>query len=92
MRKTDRSINNKSVQKCTSLQRNGIQIRDRPQGMTHYPKKKIGSLSELSRSDPRIKTPPDGSPSYVKHDEIEHGRLRNSYELRSKNEETNEEN
>ena len=61
MRKTNRSIRNNSIQKCTSLQRNGVQIRDRPQGMTRYPKEKIGSLSELSRSDPRIRTPPDRS-------------------------------
>ena len=61
MMKTNRSICNKSIQKCTSLQRNGVQMRDRPQGMTRYPKEKIGSLSELSRSDPRIRTPPDRS-------------------------------
>ena len=61
MRKTNRSIRNKSIQKCTSLQKNGVQMRDRPQGMTRYPKEKIGSLSELSRSDPRIRTPPDRS-------------------------------
>ena len=30
MKKTNRSIRNKSVQKCTSLQRNGVQMRDRP--------------------------------------------------------------
>ena len=30
MRKTNRSIRNKSIQKCTSLQRNGVQMRDRP--------------------------------------------------------------
>ena len=65
MGKTDRNINNKSVQKCTSLQRNGVQMRDRTQGMTCYPKEKIGSLSELSRSDSRIKTPPDRSTSDV---------------------------
>ena len=56
MRKSDRSISNKSLQKCTLLQRNGVQMRERPQGMTHYLKEKIGSLSELSRSDPRIRT------------------------------------
>ena len=64
------SISNKSVQKCTLLQGNGVQMRDRPQGMTHYPKEKIGSLSELSRSDQRIKTPLDRSPSDVRHDVV----------------------
>ena len=75
MRKTDRSINNKSVQKCTSLQGNGVQMRDRSQRMTHYPKEKIGSLSELSRSDQRIKTPLDRSPSDVRHDVVQGRRL-----------------
>ena len=53
-----------------ALQRNGVQIRDRTQGMTHYPKEKIGSLSELSRSDLRIRTPPDRSTSDVRHDVV----------------------
>ena len=75
MRKTNRSISNKSVQICTSLQRNGVQMRDRPQGMTRYPKEKIGSLSELSRSDSRIKTPPDRSPNDVRHDVVQGRRL-----------------
>ena len=65
MRKTDRSISNKSIQKCTSFQRNGVQMRDRPQGMTRYLKEKIGSLSELSKSDPRIRTPLDRTTSDV---------------------------
>ena len=75
MRKTNRSISNKSVQKCTSLQRNGLQMKDRPQGMTRYPEEKIGSLSELCRSDPRIRTPLDRSPSDVRHDVIQGRRL-----------------
>ena len=70
MRNTDRSINNKGVQNCTSLQRNGVQMRDRPQGMTRYPKEEIGSLSELSRSDPRIRTPLERSPSDIRHDVV----------------------
>ena len=75
MRKTDRSINNKSVQKCTSLQRNDVQMRDRPQRVTSYPKEEIGSLSELSKSDPRIRTPPERSPSFVRHDVVQGRRL-----------------
>ena len=43
----------------------GVQMRDRSQGMTRYPKEKIGSLSELNRSDPRIRTPLDRSTSDV---------------------------
>ena len=75
MRKTNRSISNKSVQKCTSLQRNGVQMRYRPQGMTRYPKEKIGSLSKLSRSDPRIRTPLDRSPSDIRHNVVQGRRL-----------------
>ena len=70
MRKTNRSIHNKSKQKCTSLQRNDVQMRDRPQGMTHYPKEKIGSLNELSKSDLRTRTPPNKSTSDVGHDVV----------------------
>ena len=67
MRKTNRTIHNKSIQKCTSLQRNGVQMRDRLQEMTRYPKEKIGSLSKLSKSDPRIRTLSDRSTSDVRH-------------------------
>ena len=59
MRKTKRSISNKGIEKCTMLQRNGVQMRDRPQRMTSNPKKKIVNLSELSSSNPRIRTPLD---------------------------------
>ena len=55
--------------------KNGVQMRDRPQGMTRYPKEKIGSFIELSRSDSRIKTPPDRSPSDVRHDVVQGRRL-----------------
>ena len=65
MRKTNRSIHNKSIQKHSSLKRDCVKMRDRPQRMTGYPKEKIGNLSELSRSDPRIRTPPDRSTSDV---------------------------
>ena len=70
MRKTNRSICNKSIQKCTLLQRNGVQVRDRPQGMTCYSKEKIGSLNELSRSDLRIRTLSDRSTSDVRLDVV----------------------
>ena len=59
MRKTNRNISNKGVQKCTMLQRNGVQMRERPQGMTSNPKEEIMSLNELNSSDPRIRTPLD---------------------------------
>ena len=38
-RKTHRSICHKGIQKCTSLNRNGVQVRDGPDGMTRNPKK-----------------------------------------------------
>ena len=65
MRKIDRSISNKSIQKFTMLQRNGVQMRDRPQRMISYSKEKIMNLNELSSSDPRIRTPLDRRPSDV---------------------------
>ena len=65
MRKADRCTRNKSIQKHTSLKRDGVEMRNRPQRMTRYPKEKIGSLSKLSRRDPRIRTPLDRRPSDV---------------------------
>ena len=40
MRKTHRSICDKSIQKCTSLDRNNVQMRDRPDRMAKNPKKR----------------------------------------------------
>ena len=65
MRKADKSIKNKSIQKHTSLKRDGVEMRNRPQRMTCYPKEKIGSLSKLNSRDPRIRTPLDRRPSDV---------------------------
>ena len=70
MRKTNRSISNKGIQKCITLQRNDVQVRDRPQGMTSNPKEKIVKLSELISSDPRIRTPLDRRASDVRHDVV----------------------
>ena len=33
-RKTHRSVGNKGIQKCTSLNENSVKMRDRPNGMT----------------------------------------------------------
>ena len=63
MRKAHRSIRNKSIQKPTSLQRNGVQMRDRPNGMVRNPKKEIMSLGQLVRGDSRIGIPLDRSTS-----------------------------
>ena len=65
MRKINGHTRNKSVQKHTSLKRDGVKMRDRPQGMTGYPKEKIDSLNKLSGCDLRIRTPLDRRPSDV---------------------------
>ena len=63
MRKTHRSVCDKSIQKCTSLKRNSMQMRDGPNRMARNPKEKIMNLGQLVRSDPRIRTPLDRSTS-----------------------------
>ena len=63
LRKAHRSIRNKGIQKRISLQKNGVQIRDRLNQMTRNPKEKIVNLGQLVRGDPRIKTPLDRSTS-----------------------------
>ena len=65
MRRVDRSTGNKSVQKYTSLKRDGVEMRNRSQRMTRYPKEKIGSLSKFRKRDPRIRTLLDRRPSDV---------------------------
>ena len=51
MRKADRRTRHKSIQKHTMLQRDGVEMRNRPQRMTRYPKKKIGSPRKRRRRD-----------------------------------------
>ena len=75
MRKTNRSISNKHIQKCTMLQRNGVQMRDRPKRVTSNPKEKIVNLSEFSSRDPRIRIPLDKRPSDIRHDVVQGRRL-----------------
>ena len=65
MRKAHRSIRNNSIQKRTSFQRNGVQMRDRPNGMARNLEKEIMSLGQLVKSDLRIRTPLDRSTSDV---------------------------
>ena len=55
----------KRTKKHTSLNRDGVEMRDRPQRMTRYPKENIGSLRKLSRLDSKIRTPLDRRPSDV---------------------------
>ena len=69
------SISNKGIQKSTTLQRNGVQMRDRPKRMISNPKEKIVNLSELIGSDPRIRTLLDRRPSDIRHDVVQGRRL-----------------
>ena len=69
-RKTDRSISDESVQKRTSLNRNGMYVRNRPNAITRNPKEKIIELSKLMCGNPRISTPTNGSTSKKRHDVI----------------------
>ena len=44
IRKTYRSIYHKGIQKCTSLERNDVQMRDRLNRMARNPEKEIMNL------------------------------------------------
>ena len=70
MRKAYRSVRNKGKQKCTSLQRNNVQMRDRPNRMARNLKEKIVNLNLLMRGDSRVKTPLDRRPNDVRHDVV----------------------
>ena len=60
-RKAQWSISHKGIQKCTSLNRNGVQVRDGPDGMTRNLEKQIMNLCKLMGGDTRISTPLNGS-------------------------------
>ena len=60
-RKAHRSISHKGIQKCTSLNRNGVQMKDRPDRMIRNLEKQIMDLSKLMRGNTRISTPLNGS-------------------------------
>ena len=64
-RKTHSGICHKGIQKCTSLNRNGVQVRDGPDGMTRNLEKQIMNLSQLIKGNPRISTPLNGSSSEI---------------------------
>ena len=63
MRKAHRSISDKGMQKRTTLDRDGVRMRDGPDGMARNLEKEIMSLGQLVRGDPRIKTLLDRSTS-----------------------------
>ena len=65
MRKTHWSIYHKGIQKCTSLDRNSVQVRDRLDRMARNPQKQIMNLSQLMRGNLRISTPLNGSTNEI---------------------------
>ena len=69
-RKTYRSISDESIQKRTSLSRNGMYMRNRPNAMTRNPKEQIVELSKLMCGNPRISTLTNGSTSKKRHDVV----------------------
>ena len=69
-RKTHKSISHKGIQKCTSLNRNDVQVRDRPNRITRNPEEQIIELNKLMRGDTRISTPLNESTSDVRHNVI----------------------
>ena len=69
-RKTNRSISDESVQKCTSLNGNSMYLRDRSDAMTRNPKKQIIELNKLMSGNPRISTPTNGNTGEQRHDVV----------------------
>ena len=65
MRKTQRSIFDKGIQKCTFFDKNGVQVRDGPDRMARNHEKQIMNLNQLIRSDLMISTPLIGSTSQI---------------------------
>ena len=68
--KTHRSISDESVQERTSLNRDSMKMRYRPNAMTRNPEKQIIELSKLVRGDTRINTPTNGSTGDERYDDI----------------------
>ena len=70
VKKTDKRTRHESIEKHTSLQRDGVEMRNGPQGMTCNSKKQICGLKKGRRRDPRIRTPLDRWSSNVWYDLI----------------------
>ena len=69
-RKNDRSISYESIQEHTSLNGNGMYVRNRPNAMTRIRKEQIIKLSKLMCGNPRISTPTNGSTSTKRHNVV----------------------
>ena len=74
-RETNRIISDESIQECTSLNRNNVNMRNRPNTMTRYLKKQVIELSKLRKDNPRISTPTNGSTGNEWHNIINMRRL-----------------
>ena len=70
-RKTDRSISDESVQERTSLNENGIYMRNRPNIVTRNAKEQVIELCKLMCGNSRISTLTNGSTGKKRHDVIE---------------------
>jgi len=67
---SDESIGDESATKCTSLNRNGMYVRNRPNAMKRNPKEQIIELSKLMCGNPGISTLTNGSTSKKRHEVI----------------------
>ena len=70
-RKTYRSISDESVKERTSLNGNGMYMRNRSNALTRNPKEQVIKLDKLMCGNSRINTPTNGSTSTKRHDVIE---------------------
>ena len=69
-RKTDRSISDESGQEHTSLNGNGMYMRNRLDTMTRNPKEQIIKLNKLMCGNLRIGTPTNGSTGNKRHNVV----------------------
>ena len=74
-RKTDRSISDESVQECTSLNGNGMYMRNWPTAVTRNPKEQVIELGKLMCGNFRLSTPTNESTNKKRHDVIERRNL-----------------
>ena len=74
-RKTDRSISDESVQECTSLNGNGMYMRNWPTAVTRNPREQVIELGKLMCGNFRLSTPTNGSTNKKRHDVIERRNL-----------------
>ena len=74
-RKTDRSISDESGQEHTSLNGNGMYMRNWPTAVTRNPKEQVIELGKLMCGNFRLSTPTNGSTNKKRHDVIKRRNL-----------------